>query len=400
MNKKIYILSIVFTCIVVGWFSCKKAYDPKIVAGVNNYLVVETAINTCADPTVIHLSRTVPISSNSGAVPETGAVVSIISDANVTYPVIETSNGYYSGASINAAGPAKYSIKIATKEGETYQSDFVEAKNSPPIDSVYFKVVGNGINVYADTHDPTNNSRYYLWNYTETYEFVSAFNSSAILQQIPQDTIVFRPPSEEIHYCWRTDTSSTLLLNSSAKLTNDVISQNVLTSIASTDEKIAVRYSILVNQFVLTTDAYNYYQQLKKNTEQLGSIFDPQPSELPGNVHCLTNPSEPVIGYVTAGSAAQSRIFIDSRSLPNWIENSPYGECKLDTLLYARPVPGTNSFINEVAEDIYTGLDVPIYAIGPPGAPPIGWSASTRFCVDCTVRGTNVRPLFWTDYTE
>src|SRR5579859_1452089 len=174
-------------------FGCKKAYNPKVISSANNYLVVEAVINTGSDSTIIRLSRTVPLSSNSGATPETGAVVTIISDANVTYPVVEKGNGIYMGAPINANGPAKYSLKIFASNGESYQSDFVEAKNSPPIDSVYYKITGGGINIYADTHDPTNNSRYYRWDFNETYVFASAFNSSGIFVQTPLDTVLFRP---------------------------------------------------------------------------------------------------------------------------------------------------------------------------------------------------------------
>jgi len=395
MIKRITI-SLLYIAVLMGWVSCKKVYQPKIVTGDNKYLVVEAMINTGPDPTRIHLSRTVPLTSNAGATPETGAVVTIISDANVTYPVFEQGNGDYQSVPINAGGPGKYSVKISTADGKSYQSDFVEAKPSPPIDSIYYKVKADGIDIYADTHDPSGNSRYYQWSYEDTYVFASAFNSAVYYSPTPKDTILPRPLANQIYQCWRSDASSALLLNTSAKLTNDVISGNLLLSIPSTSEKIARRYSIKVNQFVLTKDAYNYYQQLKKNSEQLGGIFDPQPSELPGNVHCLTNPSETVIGYVIAGTPTSSRIFIDNHSLPNWQEDSPYLGCKLDTDLYAR-VLGPNHIVDEVAERIYTGTDIPVVPVAPPMSPPIGYSVSSPFCVDCTLRGTNVRPDFWTD---
>src|SRR5579859_2079873 len=139
MNKRMYI-SLIFIGTLIWPFGCKKLYAPKIAAANNSYLVVEAAINTGADSTLIRLSRTVPLSSKTGATPETGAVVSIISDANVTYPVIEKGYGYYMGAPINAGAPGKYSLKISTSNGESYQSDFVPAVSSPPIDSLYYRI--------------------------------------------------------------------------------------------------------------------------------------------------------------------------------------------------------------------------------------------------------------------
>ena len=58
---------------------------------------------------------------------------------------------------------------------------------------------------------------------------------------------------------------------------------------------------------------------MKKNTEDIGSFFGPLPSELKGNIHCLTNPEEPVIGFVTSSAATQKRIFIDASQVSNWL---------------------------------------------------------------------------------
>ncbi|MDO3626770.1 DUF4249 family protein [Mucilaginibacter sp. BT774] len=77
--------------------------------------------------------------------------------------------------------------------------------------------------------------------------------------------------------------------------------QNPILSIASSAEKLSVEYSILVKQYALSADAYKFYANLKKNTEQLGSIFDAQPSAIRGNIHFVTTPAEPVIGYLCIG---------------------------------------------------------------------------------------------------
>jgi hypothetical protein len=402
MNKVILILIIVLT----GYWGCKQAYNPKPITRATNYLVVEGAISTGADSTVIRLSRTVPISLKARTIPELGAVVTIISDGGVSYPCIEASRGYYKAAGLNLT-TGNFGLKIITGNGKVYQSDLVPVKNSPPIDSVYYKIQSGSVNVlgekqssgleiYADTHDPANNTRYYRWDYIGTFEFHSAFNSMLYLQTVPEDSVVQRPLSDQVYVCWRNDTSSTILINSSAKLTKDVILQNPVAFIPSTAEGLENRYSVLVKQYALTADAYNYYTQLKKNTEQLGGVFDPQPSQLTGNFHCITNPGEPVLGYITAGAVAQTRIYIDNRNLPAWLAVTPYTQCIMDTDLYARA--SGNSFFNEVKERIYAGYDIPIFTIQPPmAAHPDGYTGGTPACVDCTLRGTNKKPDFWID---
>ncbi|MBS1502900.1 MAG: DUF4249 domain-containing protein, partial [Bacteroidetes bacterium] len=380
--------------------ACRKPYAPPIITssgGGTGYLVVEGVINA-HDSTVIRLSRTVPLSSKSATKPELGASVSVISDGGSSYALLAMSGGYYSAPSLNLSETGKYGLKITTADGKVYQSDLVTVKDSPPIDSVYYRVKSNGLQIYADTHDPANNTRYYRWDYNETYEYHSAFYSFEYLSTSPVDTVLVRNPANQIYYCWRSNHSPDIIINSSAKLSNDIISQNPVTFIPSNSEKIGVRYSILVKQYALTPDAFNYYQQLQKNTERLGTIFDPQPSELPGNIHCVTTPSEPVVGYITAGAPAQARIFIDARDLPAWTYDSPYSGCRLDTDLFKR-VEGSNEVVNEVQLYIYTGVHIPVYAIEPPGSNQIqGYASSDPDCVDCTLRGTNVRPGFWVGF--
>jgi Domain of unknown function (DUF4249) len=393
MNKRIYILALLMMAL-----GCQKPYQPRITAVASNYLVVEGVINTGSDSTIVRLSRTVPLTSTAPVSPELGASVTILSNSGGNYPLFETGNGYYKSPGLNLSSSNTYSLKIVTSGGKTYQSDFVPSKTSPPIDSVYYRIQsnGNGLNIFADTHDPSRNSNYYRWDYQETYIIHSAFSSGLYLQTQPFDTVLTRPGADEIYTCWINDSSSNIIINSSAKLSKDVIADNQVTSIASTSEKIGSRYSILVKQYVLTADAYNYYQQLKKNSERLGSIFDPQPSELPGNVHSVSNPSEPVIGYITAGTSSKSRIFIDTRKLPAWLPITPYGDCKIDTLLFQQPVG--HIFQNFVQMYIYSGDQIPLYIIAPPQSTVIlGYAGSSPACVDCTLRGTNVQPSFWTN---
>ncbi|HWD90131.1 MAG TPA: DUF4249 domain-containing protein [Mucilaginibacter sp.] len=387
--------TVIIIIVALGWWGCKQVYNPHPIATATNYLVVEGAINTGTDSTLIHLSRTAPVSSKGSVVPELGAVVTIIGDGGASYPCIETGNGYYTAAGLNAAS-GNFGLKINTRDGKLYQSDLVAAKNSPPIDSVYYRIQGNGLEIYADSHDPANNTKYYRWDYVGTYEFHSAFDSKLYLQTVPVDSVMPRPLANQIYICWRNDISSTILVNSSAKLATDIITQNPIQFLPSTAEELENRYSILVKQYALTADAYNYYTQLKRNTEQLGGVFDPQPSQLTGNIHCISNPGEPVLGYITAGSAAESRIYINNRNLPAWLASTPYSQCLLDTDLYNQP--SGRAVINMVQARIYTGFDVPVYTIQPPmAAHPDGYTGSSEACVDCTLRGTNQKPAFWID---
>ena len=393
MKIKLYI-----TLLLVTFMACKKPYNLPVVATNSNYLVVEGVINSGADSTFIKLSRTVNVSSKTTLSPELHAQLAVQGDQNTSYPLTETKNGTYVAVGLNLDATHKYRLAITTSAGKQYQSDYVAVVNSPAIDSVSYVVKPDGVDIFSNTHDPKNNTRYYRWDYQETWiihsNFTSYFKSNG-------DTVLGRDLfNDEVNICWQSDTSSTIIIGSSARLSSDVIVNNPIISIPSTSEKFSSRYSIQVRQYALSGDAFNFWQNLKKTTEDLGSIFDPEPSHLNGNIHSVNNPTEPVIGYISVGSTSCQRIFIDNRQLPAWVATKAYPDCLLDTLLYKYLAKGSIIPVNQI--DLYINYHkfvgsalIPVDAISVPGSPPLGYSASDAKCVDCTLRGTNKQPAFW-----
>ncbi len=377
----------VLTVAVLG---CKKPYNPTIVATNNNYLVVEGTINTGSDSTIFRLSRTVNVSSTVTINPEKGATVTIESNANGAYPLTETKSGYYTSPGLNLDNSKQYRLRILTANNQQYLSDFVAVKITPPIDSVGYAIQSNGLQLYVNTHDPQNNTRYYRWDYVETWQFHAKYESSFISNG---KEIVPRTVSQFIYSCFGNAVSSNIVLGSSAKLKQDVIYQSPLTAIASTSEKIETKYSILVRQYALTSDAYNFWVNLKTNTEDLGSIFDAQPSQAPTNIHNISNPTAPAIGYISACLVQTKRIFISNTQLPNWQPTYPY-TCELDSIWYSAPKSG----FNEVAAELVPlpNSEIPVTSFYLKGSPAVaGFLSSDIDCVDCTIRGTQVQPSFW-----
>jgi Domain of unknown function (DUF4249) len=394
MQKRIVLLVII---ILTG---CKKPYLPPVISAPGSYLVVEGVINSGTDSTVIKLSQTVNLSNEVTTNPVQKATVTVESDQNNSYALNETANGKYVLGGLNLSSAQKYRLRIKTADNKMYLSDFVAVLNSPPIDTVGFAPQSNTLNIYSGTHDVTGSVKYFRWDYQETWiihsKYFSYFKSNG-------DTVLGRDlVNDNVYQCWQSDASSTIILGSTAKLAQSVIVNNPLTAIASTSEKIGSKYSIIVRQYALTGDAFTFWQNLKKNTEQLGSIFDAQPTEISGNIHSITNPSEVVIGYLSVGSVSSKRIFIVNTQLPAWVPAPAFPNCSLDTALYAYVPPGVksapynqvNAFINYKKGAPQPAL-IPVDALGRPGSPPLGYTAAQPQCVDCTLRGTNKQPAFW-----
>jgi hypothetical protein len=371
--------------------SCRKPYNPPAITAPGSYLVVEGVINAGSDSTIIKLSRTVNLSSGTTNNPETGAIITVQSNTS-SYALTETSKGSYSVAGLNLDATKTYRLNIKTTNNQQYASDYVPVKATPPIDSIGYIEQSSGLQLYVNTHDPNNNTHYYRWDYAETWQFHAKYVSSYITNGT---SIVPRTVDQMIYHCFGNDASSTILLGSSAKLSQDIIYQNPLTAIASTSEKIETRYSVLVNEYALTADAYVFYTNLKKNTEQLGSIFDAQPSEIAGNIHNINNASEPVLGYVVACTVQTKRIFIDNSQLPSlWQPAYPY-QCDVDSEWFAKP--HTTPPINEVEENLIplNSGTIPTVPFGVNGLPVAGYLGADVYCVDCTLRGTKTQPAFW-----
>jgi hypothetical protein len=389
-----YIICLVL--FLTAW-SCRKLYQPVVAATDTKILVVEGVIDPGADSTFIKLSHTVKLTEKTSTQPESGATVTVEGEG-ATYRLTEISSGTYASAGLNLNSAKKYHIKIHTTAGQDYLSDDVEVKITPPIDSLTYQVEADGLHVYSAAHDPANNTRYYRWDYNETWRFNSMYESRV---KVDKDTVIPRVlPQDDIYRCYGSYQASTILLGSTVKLTNDVLTRNPVTQILPGSERLSIRYSIKLNQYALTKEAYAFWENLKKNTEQLGSIFDALPSELSGNIHNTSNANIPVVGFISISTVQSKRIYINRTDLPatpEWRNIYPYEGCGIGRGLYADA-----GNINTVLVYIIESVNYPITTItqiSPKTGKDeiIGFTFSSRGCVDCTLRGTPKRPAFWTD---
>jgi hypothetical protein len=407
-----FFLCLLFSCVI----GCKKPYYPPVIVAPGTYLVVEGVINTSLGPTTIKLSKTVDLSSATTKNPVLKAIVTIESSKGDSYPVPETGNGTYVSATLSLDNSLNYRLRIKTADSREYVSDFVPVVNSPPIDSINFAVKTDGIQLYVSTHDPQNNTRFYRWEYQETWVLHSEFFS---LYKSNGDTVTERDVNnDQIYQCWNGDTSTTIILATSSGLSRDVISNAPVTFIESTSRKLDGKqssvfeqrapetnaYSIFIKQYALTRQGYDYWENIKKNTQDIGKLFDPQPTEILGNIHSVTNPLEPVVGYISAGSVTTKRFFIANGDIPSqWTLNTPYDACRMDSLYLDTLLKGNilrineeNSAFNLNRGTVTSELQIPVYAIYDIlTGKIIGHTGSSPQCVDCTLQGTNKTPVFW-----
>jgi Domain of unknown function (DUF4249) len=379
--KNYFKAAIGYTMMILLFTSCKQSYDPQVEEKNITLLVVEGFLNSGQEPTIIRLSHVVNVKDTT-IKPEPGALVRVEGENGSNFMLTGNPKGEYSIAQLILNNNIKYRLHIKTTNGKEYVSDFTSIKYTPAIDSITWQRENGGLRLYTHARDPQNATKYYQWKYEETWEFHSAFYSSLIYiwdsSTFKIIQLAYRKPDQSvdttIYKCWKTLNSTAIILGSTEKLTADVVYLPVQ-YIEPRSEKLSVLYSLKLRQYAVSKDEYLFLQKMKKNTEQIGTLFDPQPSELSGNIHCLTDPSETVLGYVEITQEQTKRIFIYNNQIADWNYN-----------------PGC------VLVQIANNLDSIAkygYDLTPTNSTGAVFYASTPPCVDCTIGRTNQRPSFW-----
>lgn len=389
MNRVLQIIFF-FTLIILAG-ACKEPYNPPAIADAQSYLVVEGFIDI-GGQTKISLSRSTNLRDTSKVVPEQGASVFIENEQSSSLMLLESSPGKYTLQTSGLSTGRKYRLRIKTTSSE-YLSEFVEALQTPEIDSLNYKIRNDGVQFYSNTHDNSNKTKYYRWDFDETWQYASLYNS---VVEYVNSSLERRLSGNQIFYCWRTNFSNDIILGSSANLLSGVIVDNPVTFISAESGKVTFGYSIMVRQYALTKEAFEYWQTLKKNTEQLGSIFDPQPSLASGNIKCISNPQESVIGYLGASSVTSKRLFFANKNFPfnspSYLPPPSIDACIINGI----SVQPSVSFASRAAQLFTSGDMIPIEPVGVPGQGIVSYSYARKECVDCRVKGgTNIRPTFW-----
>jgi hypothetical protein len=354
-------------------------------------LVVDGQITNEEGPFKIRLTKSIPVNVNYYADPVLDADVTINDDKGNVFQLPGVENGWYITAEKNLKAVAgnTYTLTITTKDKLMYQSSPVLIQDVPDIDSIYFRGVthtrfennkavnDNWLNIYLDTQDPSGVSRYWRFEFEETWQVEMLTSHIKVVHSQPGTPFVFTwedvDVSEEKKVCWVTKSSSSILVASTANNQQDVLKGFLVQSLGPGEDKLYIKYSILVKQSSISSVSYNYWKQLMDANENIGSIYDKVPAQVYGNIKCL-NGTAKVLGTFSASTVKTKRIFID-RSQHEVESISAYGSCLYFDYEQLPWIP--ESFFGT-----QVGTATKVYS-------------SADFCADCRSYGTNVKPDFW-----
>jgi hypothetical protein len=372
---KTYIL----IAIILSAYGCITKFMPELDEN-RELLVVEGLLTDRPETNTIRLTKSLPIGKKSNIKPVPGCTVSIIDDLDNSWTLKEKGNGYYITDSLRFRGVTgrKYTLRIQSHSSVlnnySYESLPMELKPVPPIDNLYWEkflieeghnyfAPKEGCEIYLDTHDDTQECKFFRWDFTETWEVILPF-------MVPNKV------------CWATSESGSILIKNTSLLSEASISRFPINFITPATDRLKEKYSIIVNQYSINEQEYEYWDKMQRLTEHSGTLYDDIPFSVPGNIYCVEDPTEKVLGYFSVSAKTSKRIFI-ANTLSGMVQL--YNDCPISPPIpFGEPVPtlGVNVWI------IYDhSQEVPPYII----------YTDKKFCADCTTRGTKIKPPFWDD---
>jgi hypothetical protein len=383
--KRRYSQIIVLLLFFTTFISCRDPFEPEISFQDSNLLVVEGYIETDSKESIIQLSRTNPINTQDPLRVETGAFITLLSDTGEAWDFFEKELGRYSlTGSFNT--DKSYRLQIILRGNEAYISDPIFPLESPQINEIGFNRNEDGVQVFVSTQG-NENAVYFLWDYEETWTFRPAIPAPYIFN--PQTKqIDLRRPEQNIQLCWNENKVNRIVLENSARFSDFLVNEREVVFIPNLSEKLMQRYSINVRQRVLTKEAFDFWEIMRKNTEDIGSIFSPLPSLIKGNIDPIDPKDPAAIGFVSMGKSSEKRHYINVEELRPWpVFIAEYVRCQIftDTIPpsdYEFEFAGPNRLpVFQVNNDLVI----------------LGFQSTETRCADCTLRGSKVRPEFWED---
>lgn len=318
---------------------CVEPYELKSET-FDDLLVVEALLTDELKYQDVKLSRTIKLEARV-PIPETNAIVRIIDEAERVFEFEETEPGnYISKVEFKAQENISYSLSITTSAGRKYASIPTKLNTGELADFDLFAKSGiddlgtEGMFIHYEGAGLTaENSKYFRFEYEETYKIIAPYWFGEYLRPNPNGTFsqVFKH-HENGKICYGSGASNEIILKNSGDFQDNTIASFPIKFIALSDPKLTHRYSLLVKQYLLSREAYVYYETLKDFSESESLFFENQPGIVNGNLFSNDNPSETVIGFFDVTKTHSKRVFFNLQDFfPDELERLYFIECELTT---------------------------------------------------------------------
>ncbi|WP_421877410.1 DUF4249 domain-containing protein [Marinoscillum sp.] len=338
MKRFVNILLITLT----GLASCIEQFDPNINEENSSRLVIECLITNEDIPHFATLSRTKSIDLSLGSERVPGAIVTIKDDLNNSFDFIELANGRYmtDTSSFTPTIGRSYSLQVELPGGERYESEMQEMLAPEPINELtimhdVITSVSNNSAIESKvakviTTIPSSETPKYFWH---EYEGVFAFETPKQgSTECFYEEVSTPPPAPPLRCFASEEVPSKLNLHTTEELQTGELNETTLFTLYPSF-KFSIAYNMLVKRYRISKDVYNYFDQIRLQQEFGGSLFDPPPTEIVGNIAKVDNPNEQALGaFVVASTSSKRAVIRPTDFKVVLLPNEAYPDCFPQTL--------------------------------------------------------------------
>ena len=281
-----------------------------VFTGVEEAFVIDGVITNEFGPHVIKIAKTKQYNTARNYFAEVeNAIVIIEDDLGNTIQLTDKRAGIYHTPDnfIGVIGNS-YRITVTLNSGIVYQSEYEELFPVPSIDKLTFGLADKEIlsdenliikervvSFFVDFKDPANVDNFYKWRYHETFE-------------------IFAPKAEELELpnitCWAQDYDREFLKIDRDLLFDGKEMRDFEVFYAEIGKKFAEDYFVKIEQQSLTPKAYSYWETIKNQIDNNGTIFETSNFQIRGNISNLNDNDELVLGYFGASAVTSMSILV------------------------------------------------------------------------------------------
>lgn len=310
-----------------------------------------------------------------------GATVRVLLEDDAVLEFQEISNGsgiykYYGDKSHFIVG-STFKLQIEY-DGETFESTNETMLPVATITSVDYEQANESDDSYVDifisTNGNTEESSYYSWNYVETWEVGVEY---------------YFDKYRNNQRCFPSEKREVLLVGTTEQNASNMLNKHPLYRVSLSSGMFQEQYSTEIKQYSISRDTYVYLQHLIDQKELVGSLFDPLPSTMYGNITCTSNKEVPVLGNFQVSAVTSSRLFINKHDF-DYTFTKPYAleDCDLVYIFHDQ-----YEIISKLIKEGYSIADTAYNLDGSPRS--LAMSSYVR-CYNCyTVESPNTVPEWW-----
>lgn len=273
-------------------------------------LVIDGKFTNYQGDQVIRLSRTTDFGESVND-PVRNAIIKIIRGDGLEAFYKESVAGNYllPRNVMPAITNAKYKLEITLSDGSMYQSANQRMPALVEADSAFYAVETQTnvseiniinefkvINVYVSTPIPQNEKAYFRWEVDEAFEF---WEQPCGGLHVPKACYFGEKP----------ETQNILLFDNEDFVGSTLNPIRVAQNRPIVDYKYLFTHYFNIYQHRISKEAYDYWQDIQLIANQTGTIFDPPPAGIPGNVFNVEDEDELILGFFEVASVDTVRTY-------------------------------------------------------------------------------------------